>query len=224
MTVPAADPGPAIEQLVDLCAAPTGLPDLFNPYRDRRPDIDLPDAPRIRRRNLARYLSAVTTRPVTDIWMAEAPGARSGACSGVPLVPESCFDRFAAVTGVALERATTGSAPATFTADAVWGHIGPTHPPVLWNTVLHHPHPPGRPHANRTPRALEVRHFEPIRTALQVLAPGALVVAIGRIAHRALTDSAYVRHPAQGGRTAFDEQLDELYRQRPSSNEARPPR
>lgn len=201
--------GADLDRLLDLVAVPAGLANLFDPYRERRDGIDRADAPSVRCRNLRRYLDAVAAAPVAEVWMAEAPGSLGGACSGVPLVPEACFNRFAALTGVELERATTGPVPTTRTAEAVWAHIerlGSV--PLLWNTVLHHPHLPGKPLTNRTPNRAEINAFASIRATVLELVPRARIIALGRVAHRALGPTAtYVRHPAQGGRTLFDRQM-----------------
>lgn len=186
--------------------------DLFNPYADRRPGIDLADAARIRRENLATVLRIMCVEPIEEIWIGEAPGHNGGARSGVPLIPESCFDRFADRTGAVLERATPGSAAATLTGEAVWRHLDRRRRlPLLWNSVLHHPHRPNASSTNRTPTVRETAAFASTRALLSELAPDARVIAIGRVAERSWGGPVtYVRHPAQGGRAVFDTQLREM--------------
>lgn len=61
---------------------------LFNPYRDRHPALDQPDAPAIRRRNLWRYLAAYALPPPIFI-LAEAPAPWGCRFSGVLLTSEA---------------------------------------------------------------------------------------------------------------------------------------
>lgn len=198
-----------VERLLADVFASRGSADLFNPYADSRPGVDLVDAARIRRQNLTAVLGFMCAEPIEEIWIAEAPGHNGGARSGVPLIAESRFDHFAALTGVVLERATTGPAMGTPTGNAVWEHLDRrARLPLLWNTVLHHPHRPDDPATNRTPTAREITAFASTRALLAELAPRARVIAIGRVAQRSWEGPvAYVRHPAQGGRRAFDSQL-----------------
>ena len=79
---------------------------------------------------------------------------------------------------------------------------------VLWNVVPAHPHRPGEPLSNRTPAVGELRAgAEVLGELIERLRPRALV-AVGRSAERALgelglTATPCVRHPANGGATAF---------------------
>jgi hypothetical protein len=88
---------------------------------------------------------------------------------------------------------------------AVHGLHGET---VLWNVVPAHPHRPGEPLSNRTPAVGELRAgAEVLGELIERLRPRA-IVAVGRSAERALGElglpcDASVRHPANGGATAF---------------------
>lgn len=204
-------PADVIDRLLADVFESRAAADLFNPYTDNRPGIDLPDAARIRRDNLSAVLRVMCAEPIEEIWIAEAPGHNGGARSGVPLIPESCFDRFADRTGTRLRRATVGPPAVTLTGEAVWTHLD-RRPrlPLLWNTVLHHPHQPLDPSTNRTPTTRDIEAFASSRTLLREVAPDARVIAIGRVAERSWDGPAsYVRHPAQGGRRLFDVQLRE---------------
>ena len=83
---------------------------------------------------------------------------------------------------------------------------------VLWNTVPFHPHPPGRPLANRAPKRGEIVLGRPYLERLIALLAPADVIAVGRVAEGALGDLATgrVRHPAQGGATQCREGLRAL--------------
>ena len=208
-----------------------GLPDLFNPFRDRDATCDTRSAARIRRDNLRHYfaaLDALTAEGPRDLWLAEAPGATGTRRTGIPLVDE----RELALANAAyplshpLQRATKGALPAgTTTGQAIWAEITRSgYLPVLWNVLLHHPERriAGRL-TNRPPRTGDVRHFTPLvrdaytrwcRAAPEHPAPR--VIAIGKFAERAARDLElpnvhYVRHPAQGGLTAFREGMRLLY-------------
>jgi hypothetical protein len=58
---------------------------------------------------------------------------------------------------------------------------------------------PGTIGSNRRPNRSEIDESRPF---LDVLLPGRLVVAVGRVAAAAL-DAPYVRHPSHGGAAAF---------------------
>jgi hypothetical protein len=62
-----------------------------------------------------------------------------------------------------------------------------------------HPHRPGEPQSNRTPTRAEIRASRPF---VDELARGRRVLAVGRLAERAL-DAPYLRHPSHGGAAAF---------------------
>ena len=70
---------------------------------------------------------------------------------------------------------------------------------LLWNLVPTHPHRPGEPESNRAPTRGEIDAGRPF---LDRLARGRRVLAVGRLAERAL-GAPYVRHPSHGGAAAF---------------------
>jgi hypothetical protein len=100
------------------------------------------------------------------------------------------------------ERQLTGRAPGEATATIVHrvlDELGLAEDVLLWNVVPTHPHLPGRPGTNRAPSAAEVEAGLPF---VRALASGRTVLAVGRVAHRAL-GGAYVRHPSHGGAARF---------------------
>jgi hypothetical protein len=112
------------------------------------------------------------------------------------------------VSGVPLtsERQLTGSGPAEATATIVHRALADTglvRRVLLWNVVPTHPHVPGRAASNRRPTRAEVEVSLPF---VRSLAPGRLVVPVGRLAHAAL-GGEYVRHPSHGGAAPFREAL-----------------
>jgi len=140
-----------------------------------------PRAPLLRARLLA-YLDARTDAPI--LLVGEAPGYRGARVSGIPFTSE---------------RQLTGSGLAEATATIVHRvlrELGLEADVLLWNVVPTHP---GSATSNRAPTTAEVRAG---LTVLRPLVAGRRVVAVGRLAERAL-DVEAVRHPSHGGGEAF---------------------
>ncbi len=185
-----------------------GTDTLFNPYHDEDPRFDVPGAPAIRRANLGRYLDALTAPAF--VLVAEAPGPHGMRFTGVPLTSEAqltdpAFPLHGQPTslGAPLREYSAGIVHRTLGAD--WARV------FIWNTVPFHPHPPGKPRGIRAPTRTEVARFTPLLAGvLAVLAP-ARVLAVGRVAERALAHigvtATYLRHPSQGGARLFAEGL-----------------
>ncbi len=186
---------------------PTGL---ANPYRDAPPATDRPDAPARRRANLLAYLAA---RPAPRaLLVGEAMGWRGGRFSGIAFTSER---QLAAWGEPYLPSSTREGGWAESSATIIHGVLGELEAEssvVLWNSVPFHPHPPGRPLANRAPTATEVALGAPFLERVLALVRPELVIAVGRVAERALGDRAdgRVRHPSQGGATACREGLRAL--------------
>jgi uracil-DNA glycosylase len=161
-------------ELVDrLAAAEIGA--TTNIYRDGE------RAPLCRAR-LGASLAQQDDAPL--LLVGEAPGYRGARVSGVPFTSE---------------RQLTGAGPAEATATLVHrvlAELGLTEHVLLWNVVPTHP---GTETSNRVPTAAEVLGGLPFA---RELARGRRVVAIGRVAARAL-DAPYVRHPSHGGLAEF---------------------
>ena len=123
----------------------------------------------------------------------------------VLLVGEAAGYRGARVSGIAFtsERQLTGYGPGEATATIVHrvlAELALEEGVVLWNVVPTHP---GTATSNRPPTRAEITAALPFT---RELARGRRVLAIGRIAERAL-DAPYVRHPSHGGAAAFRETL-----------------
>jgi uracil-DNA glycosylase len=86
---------------------------------------------------------------------------------------------------------------------------------ILWNTVPTHPHRPGEPLSNRRPHAGEVAAGAIFVARMLAIVQPRQVVAVGRIAQSVLGEGApYVRHPANGGASAFAEGLAAILERR----------
>ncbi len=185
---------------------PSGA-DLFNPYRDRHPALDRPEAPAIRRANLQRYLAAYTRRPRV-LLVAEAPGPWGCRFSGVPITSEAqLVDPSFPLEGAPSGRDETPHAE--YSASIFWRVMQPFFPHFfVWNSVPLHPHRPGEPLTIRPPRRREVKAYAPLLAALVDVLRPERVLAIGRQAEFALAhvgvEATYVRHPSQGGATRFE--------------------
>jgi hypothetical protein len=183
--------------------------DAFNPYRQRHPQLDLPDAPQIRQANLRQFL--VTFSNVRTILLAEAAGYQGCRFSGIPMTSEAqlvgptpvhwavggCYRRSGARNRLWREPSAT----------ILWETLGERMDCLIWNTFPWHPMGKHGPLSNRTPRAAEIQAGIPVLEAIRNRFPDARLVAIGRVAERTLQgqaiDTHYVRHPAHGGKIDF---------------------
>ncbi|MGH3111413.1 MAG: uracil-DNA glycosylase [Gaiellaceae bacterium] len=164
----------------ELAASSIGL--TFNQYREG------PRAALLRAR-LSSYLGA--RERSTLLLVGEAAGYRGARVSGIPFTSE---------------RQLTGRGPAEATAtivQRVLTELELEDAVLLWNVVPTHP---GTSSGNRAPTRAEVAAGLPF---VERLAQGRTVIAVGRIAERAL-GAAYVRHPAHGGAREFRAGLVEL--------------
>jgi uracil-DNA glycosylase len=167
-----------MRSLIDrIAAARIGLTHNF--YRDGA-------GAALRRDRLAAYLDSRGDAPL--LLVGEAPGYRGARISGLPFTSE---------------RQLTGSGPAEATATIVHrvlAELGLVDSVLLWNVVPTHP---GTASSNRPPTRLEVAQGV---VFAKELAQGRRVLAIGRVAARAL-GAEYVRHPSHGGSGGFREGL-----------------
>jgi uracil-DNA glycosylase len=194
-------------------AIPSGLPGLFHPWRDRC-QFDAPgNGPGARLERLAAHLDCDAR------WLlcGEAPGFRGCRYSGVcftseRLLLEGAIPRVGRVAGRLSTRGRPFSEPS---ATLVWRALyraGIAESTILWNALQLHPHRPGEPWSNRTPTPSELAHGEAALRLLVEAFPDARVIAVGRKAEQLLASAgvpvhAAVRHPANGGATAFTEGL-----------------
>ena len=164
-----------------LATSPIG--GTFNQYRDG------PRAPVLRAR-LVAYLEDRSEARI--LLVGEAAGYRGARVSGIPFTSE---------------RQLTGRGPAEATATIVHRvlrELGVETDVLLWNVVPTHP---GTTTSNRPPTRTEIAAGMPF---VERLAAGRRVIAVGRVAERALGGAAYVRHPSHGGAREFRAALIEL--------------
>lgn len=180
------------ELLRDLAAARIGA--AFNQYAGADGAVRLA--------NLAQYLDE--RRGADVLALGEAAGYQGMRWSGIAFTSERDLLRWGPPYRITSERPGGWSEPSGTIVHRVLGELGAELGVVLWNTVPHHPHHPGRPLSNRRPTVAEVAAGAVfVERVLELLQPQ-LVVAVGRIAEGVLGDRAvYVRHPANGGGAAF---------------------
>lgn len=215
-----------LDELLDSLKALPSEDGLMNPYHSASgPGTAAADeigaeADALRTRNLRRYLTNALDQGADVILCGEAPGYQGCRYSGIAFTSEVEIVRggFSALEGTAvLPRARNGGRTLMRepSAQAIWEamHRAPK-AFIAWNSVCLHPHEPGQPHTNRTPRKDEVTlGAESLGRLLDLVQPR-LVVAVGRTAERALedldVDAAAVRHPAYGGKPEMLQGLEAL--------------
>ena len=181
-------------------------PTLYNMYRDEARRFDVTGATELRRENVKAYLSAFRDRPDTLI-VGEAPGPWGCRFTGVPYTSERLYE-CNHVPFRGRKTSLRAESYAESTATIFWKVMTPHFPRFLiWNAVPFHPHRVGEPLSIRTPSVTEVRaHLDIMEEVLRIVSPQQ-VLAVGRIAQRALSklnhDCVPIRHPSHGGATAF---------------------
>ncbi|MGW2462665.1 uracil-DNA glycosylase [Streptomyces sp. NPDC001761] len=173
---------------------------------------------RLRERNLRRYLELMDGVRPWMLLIAEAPGYRGHAVTGLPFMSVAQLSaRPGLITGDpdgdGFEIPTDPPALWENSSAVVWHTVtalrGPV--PMFWPIYPNHPHQPGRPDTNRPLRASEISRGTPIALALAAAFRISTIVAVGRKAQGALArngvEALAVRHPAQGGARLFAAQL-----------------
>ncbi|MFT5141661.1 MAG: hypothetical protein ACI80V_001079 [Rhodothermales bacterium] len=196
----------ALEATAEFLFDRPGGNELFNPYHDHNPSVDRADAVEIRRSNLASYFASCADRPRLFL-LAEAPGPWGCRFSGVPITSESqLLDPDFPISG---GQSSLKETPyKEYSAGIFWRLLADVFPDfVVWNACPFHPHKADEPFTIRAPRQTELRTFAPLVAELIDIFRPKKVLAVGRRAERTLADTGieatYVRHPSQGGATAF---------------------
>ncbi len=76
-----------------------GGENVFNQYSEVCTKYDLPNADKIRKKNLISYLDAQRKRNVTDLWVGESAGHNGTRRSGVFLYSENDFNKLSKKIG-----------------------------------------------------------------------------------------------------------------------------
>ncbi|MEZ4594379.1 MAG: uracil-DNA glycosylase [Chloroflexota bacterium] len=184
-----------------------------NPYAGERPFAQN------RRHNLQTYLELMQQQPPRLLLLGEAPGYRGCRLTGIPFTSPQILTQLNSFLGQTASFQPGDDWPEIVreaSASVVWGAIGSWQPlPLLWNVFPFHPHQPGNPQSNRTPKTSEIVAGRPFLHHLLHLFPEAKIVAVGQKAAGALAKWAVahtaVRHPSHGGAKQFQTALSELH-------------
>ncbi|MEW1948736.1 uracil-DNA glycosylase [Pseudarthrobacter sp902506025] len=175
----------------------------------------------LRRHNLELYLQEMLERRPKVLLVGEAPGFRGMRITGVPFTNRvilggaaNSFGLFGPGKGYVLPSEAAGVA-AEPTATVLWQVLEEVgFLPLLWSAFPWHPHQPGNPLSNRTPRPSETKLGTPFWQELAELFGISTIVAVGNVAQHSLQRSGLdvpkVRHPAHGGRSGFKQGLEQL--------------
>ena len=201
----------------DLCGL--RFENTFNPYVDRCPVHDLPDAPAIRKNAISAMLEAACRSGVDSLWIGRDLGYRGGRRTGFALTDDVHFYAHAERWGLDIVRPTKGAPVGERTAAVIWSVLAQIDASIfLWNVFPLHPHESDDPFSNRSHNSRERKTGEELLSHLVLLLHPQQIVAIGNdatnTAHRLATRSkvVQVRHPSYGGQRQFLEQVNELYR------------
>ncbi|VXC48588.1 uracil-DNA glycosylase [Arthrobacter sp. 8AJ] len=175
----------------------------------------------LRRHNLQLYLQEMLERRPKVLLVGEAPGFRGMRITGVPFTNRvilggaaNSFGLFGPGKGYVLPPEAAGVA-AEPTATVLWQVLEEVgFLPLLWSAFPWHPHQPGNPLSNRTPRPSETKLGTPFWQELAELFGISTIVAVGNVAQHSLQRSGLdvpkIRHPAHGGRSGFKLGLEQL--------------
>jgi len=201
-------------QLVDTL--PSGLSGLFNPWKDPCPHDSETNGPAEKLARLALHLDC----DPEFILAGEAPGYAGCRYSGVAftserLLGEGVIPRIPALSSRLSTRRLPFSEPS---ATIVWKtlyRLGIEERTILWNALQLHPHRADNLWSNRTPTPSEISLGEPALRILIAAFPSAKIIAVGKKAEGLLREmdiptAGAVRHPANGGATAFAAGLKDL--------------
>jgi uracil-DNA glycosylase len=193
--------------LARLAAIPSP-PDAVNPWSDETP------YGAIRRNNLRLFFTQLLEREVDTLLLGEAPGYQGCRRTGIGFTSEPqmiggipALGMFGEERGYRL----TGEFPTMRkepSATIVWGELARLQfVPLIWSAYPFHPHKPGVPESNRTPKRAEIDVGRDLFLDLAAAFQIEEVFAVGTIAHASLAvagiDAPKIRHPAQGGKNDF---------------------
>jgi uracil-DNA glycosylase len=187
---------------------------LFNQYNDTDLNVDLPNADKIRRKNLRSYLMSFPKRP-SIVVIGEAPGPRGCRFSGVPFTSEAQLCK-GILPFKGLQSSINDTPYSENTATIFWKVMLHHFPKFfMWNCVSYHPHKPGEILSIRNPTKNEIVIYSKLLSEILLLIKPKHLVAVGRSAEFALNEIGfpyiYVRHPSCGGAKDFRTSIERIF-------------
>ncbi|HXK52836.1 uracil-DNA glycosylase [Candidatus Nomurabacteria bacterium] len=191
---------------------------LFNPFNEVCEIHDLPNAPQIRLENVKTLLNKHLELGTKTVWLFEAPSYLGARRSGAPFVNEGMFEEVQSILGIekSFQKATKTESATAMTSKMAWkvaNEFGLK--PLIWESLMFHPHKKGEPMTNRKPSKQEMMEYKHFLTDLLDMIKPERMIAVGRVAEQGLAlmdiKAEYVRHPAQGGYREFRKKMRELY-------------
>jgi hypothetical protein len=183
----------------------------FCMFREADPVLEHADGPERRRANATAYLNARAGRSPL-LLVGEAMGYAGGRFSGIAFTAERTLAGWGHPYEATSLRPEGWAEQSGTIVHGALARLELSAGTVLWNVVPAHPHRRGEPLSNRTPSAAELRAGADVLAELIARLQPRAIVAVGRSAERALGElgvpsDAALRHPANGGATAFREGL-----------------
>ena len=187
---------------------------IFNQYLDVNSTFDLPNADKIRRENLRKYLECFQQKP-KYLLIGEAPGPWGCRFSGVPFTSEAQLCR----TELPFSGRQSSKRDKPYAANGAkifWKVMHSYHPRFfVWDCIPFHPHNENDPLSIRAPTTKEINAYSEILSKILRFTQPEAVVAIGRKAEKALniinSTAKYVRHPSRGGAATFKINIEDVF-------------
>lgn len=201
-----------------ISTLPTGRDGLFNPWVDICPDDLESNGPEVKLERLAEHLDCNPQFILCGEAIGFAGGRHSGlAFTSERLILEGLIPRVTSPTQRLSIRNLPFSEPSATIVWKVLHQLGIAEHTILWNSLQLHPYKKGNIRSNRTPTRSEVLLGSPALRVLIDAFPQAKIVAVGRKAEELLQimgikSAGSIRHPANGGATAFARGLSDLVR------------
>lgn len=195
---------------------------VFNQYRDRNKDFDVPRAATIRIENLRRYM-AEATKTASILVVGEAAGPWGCRFSGVPFTGEKqlldpSFPLHGECSSKTKPARPTKYAPPFISESAktFWGVMLPYYGRFLvWDAFPLHPCNPRDALTVRNPSKSEVAQFGEALRLIKAYMKPTHIVAVGKKAFEELSSlgeaSIYVRHPSRGGKEKFTSGIQDIF-------------
>lgn len=194
-----------IEDFINKLASVPSSSKIYNPYTNN-----------IKSSNLSIYLNYMAQNQPLHLLIGEAPGYLGCALSGIPFTDEyrltnpdwkNCLPLQSSGYKV-ISQAPHREASSTI----IWSVLKERNfYPLLWNVFPFHPHKENNRQSNRKPTQKEIECYSYFVEDLLSLFPSIEnIYALGRTAEKALPNTIYIRHPANGGATQCKNQLNDI--------------